>query len=106
MQYPEVIHTPTFVRSSKGELDEDELRELELTLAKDPELGDVMGETGGVRKVRVALGSRGKRAGARVCYYYRKDPGQVFLLYLFRKSDKENLTKADKAALKKLTALL
>ena len=39
-------------------------------LASDPERGEIMQGTGGVRKVRVAVGGRGKSGGARVIYYF------------------------------------
>ncbi len=62
---------------------------------------DVMAGTGGFRKVRFARQGRGKSAGARVIYIYRNDKFPVFLITVFAKNRKANLTKAERNALAK-----
>jgi len=64
-----VIETAEFLfRASKMMSDEQRARVVEM-LARDPECGDIMAGTGGIRKVRVALTGRGKSGGARVIYF-------------------------------------
>ncbi len=57
---------------------------------------------GGVRKMRARVTGQGKRGGLRVCYFYRSHIGTVYLLTLYGKDVKEDLTAADKRILKAL----
>lgn len=68
-------------------------------LARDPECGEIMQGTGGVRKVRVALAGRGKSGGARVIYYFHSERLPVFALSVFAKNEKANLTPAQRNAM-------
>lgn len=73
-------------------------------LASDPECGEVMQGTGGVRKVRVAVGARGKSGGARVIYYFHgSDALPILILTVFTKNERANLSDAEKNNLAKLT---
>lgn len=72
-------------------------------IAADPTVGDIIPGTGGIRKVRAALGGRGKRGGARIIYYYHDPDMPIFLLSIFAKSDQGNLSKAERNELAKLT---
>ena len=47
-------------------LNDDNLKELEQELLKNPQLGDVIEGTGGARKLRIKLGNHGKSGGARI----------------------------------------
>jgi hypothetical protein len=75
-------------------------------VAADPQCGVVMPGTGGVRKVRVAASGRGKSGGARVIYLFGGDNLPTFLLAVFAKNEKDNLSPAERNALKKTTASL
>ena len=68
-------------------------------LARDPECGEIMQGTGGVRKVRVALAGRGKSGGARIIYYFHSERLPVFALTVFAKNEKANLTPAQRNAM-------
>jgi hypothetical protein len=70
-------------------------------IAQDPECGVIMKETGGLRKVRLALDGRGKSGGARVVYFFHNVAMPVYLLAIFAKNEKDNLSAAEKAALRK-----
>ena len=61
-------------------------------LVEDPERGDVIKGGGGIRKLRHALPGRGKSGGVRVIYYWPKDDCLVYLLVVYPKSRKDNLT--------------
>lgn len=62
--------------------------------------------TGGVRKLRLAIGGRGKSAGLRVVYYLRNRVGRVYPITAFAKADRANLATAQRNAMRQLTALL
>jgi hypothetical protein len=102
----EFVHLPTYARSAKGTLDDEGQRTIEETLCGHPKAGDPVTGTGGVRKLRVALPGRGKRGGARLIYYYREIKGRIYLIFVYPKGVKEDLTQAECREMKKLTSLL
>lgn len=75
-------------------------------LAHDPTAGDIMPGCGGARKLRVARPGAGKSGGYRVITYFAGIERPVFLLTVFAKGDKVNLSKGERNALAKLTRLL
>jgi len=95
--YRTIIRLPSFERSVKSLLSEEEQRWVDNTVGERPEAGAVMRDTGGVRKLRVALPGRGKSGGARVIYYYRGAKERVFLILAYPKNEKENLTGAERS---------
>lgn len=97
-----VVETPFFLRKATGVLAEAERAELVAAIGTDPVCGDVIPDTGGVRKMRWALKGRGKRGGARVIYYFHNESIPVFLLSIFSKNEKVNLTQAERNELKSL----
>lgn len=68
-----VVETGEFLRCARWLMPESERAELVAFLGANPEAGEIIPETGGVRKVRWALKGKGKRGGARVIYYYHSD---------------------------------
>ncbi len=71
-------------------------------VAANPEAGEIMAETGGARKLRWRAPGRGKRGGVRVIYYYHNELMPVFLLNVFAKNEKANLTRAERNEMKAL----
>lgn len=61
-------------------------------LANNPEAGDVVPESGGIRKIRWSRAGSGKSGGVRVIYYTRLACGQLVLLTLYAKAKTDNLT--------------
>lgn len=98
----EFIETQTFTRQIQAIATDDELKDLQRTLIAQPDKGDLIQGTGGLRKVRVALGNQGKRGGARVIYFLATAE-IIYLILAYPKSVKDNLTPAEKATLKTLT---
>ena len=96
----EFIETPLFTRLVKKLLDDDEYRELQEVLIYRPDLGDVIQGTGGLRKIRWMRKGRGKRSGVRVIYYWLMDDEQILMLYIYPKSQQEDLTSEQKKTLK------
>jgi hypothetical protein len=64
----------------------------QIRIAANPELGALIKGGGGIRKVRVAVGSRGKSGGARVIYYWAVREDAILLLYAYRKNVAADLT--------------
>ncbi len=75
-------------------------------LAANPMAGDIMPGCGGARKLRVAKPGTGKSGGWRVITYFGGDGVPVFLLTVFGKNERANLTKAERNALASLTKRL
>jgi len=76
--------------------------ELSDFIAANPHFGDVIPGTGGVRKIRWAAGGKGKRGGARVIYYFRDLNIPVFLLAVYKKGEKLDLTMAEREQMRLL----
>lgn len=75
-------------------------------VAHDPRHGDVLQGTGGCRKFRLAGRGKGKSGGYRVIFVFGGGDMPVFLLTVFGKGEKDNLTKAERNELAKLTSVL
>lgn len=100
------VYLPAFESSARGLLDEEARRRLEKVLLENPDAGVIIGRSGGVRKLRVAVGGRGKSGGARVIYYYRPSVGRVYLLLAYAKSEAANLSNEGKAIMRTLVERL
>ncbi|MGA2202173.1 MAG: type II toxin-antitoxin system RelE/ParE family toxin [Terriglobales bacterium] len=96
-----VVETPSYIALAAKLFSEREREDIVTLIAENPQCGDVMAGTGGFRKVRVPRQGMGKRGGARVVYIWRNDKFPVFLITVFPKNTKANLTKAERNALKK-----
>ena len=75
-------------------------------LAAHPAAGDIMQGTGGIRKLRWSAQGKGKSGGVRVIYYYHNKSIPLFLLTVFGKGEKANLSKSERNDLASLTSLL
>ena len=93
-----MAETPTFCRQAEKLFSEDEKHELISFLAENPLTGDVIPDTGGVRKVRFAALGKGKRGGARVIYYFLDASIPLYALLVYAKNEKADLTPEDKRA--------
>jgi hypothetical protein len=97
-----VVETDRFLKDARHLMPESERVKLVAFLAANPMAGDLIAETGGVRKLRCALPGKGKRGGARVIYYFHSEQIPVFLLAAYGKNEKANLSKAERNAIAKL----
>ncbi|MFC1575403.1 type II toxin-antitoxin system RelE/ParE family toxin [Gemmatimonadota bacterium] len=87
---------------------EEDRRELELLLLDDPKRGQLIERTGGFRKVRFARPSRreGKSGGTRVIYYFLDRRDRIYLLLVYAKGVRDDLTRAEENDLRKLARAL
>jgi hypothetical protein len=97
-----IVETPTFLKAAAAFFDEEDRENIVRTIAADPEAGDLMPGTGGYRKLRFARPGMGKRGGVRVIYLYGGEELPIFLITVYAKSEKGNLTKAERNALAKM----
>jgi hypothetical protein len=99
-----VAETSIFQRRAEALLSEAEHQELIAFLAEHPEAGDEIVGTGGVRKVRFAVGGKGKSGGVRVIYYFYSEAIPLYALLIYGKNEKDNLSADEKKAVAKLAA--
>lgn len=98
----ELIETSTFTRQMTALLSDEDYRAFQYRLAANPGLGALIKGGGGIRKIRVAIGARGKRGGARVIYYWAVRKDLILLLYAYAKNVSADLTPRQVAQLAKV----
>lgn len=98
----EFIKTPIFTKVANRILSQAERESVTEMLARDLDAGDTIPGSGGLRKLRIPGSSPGKRGGLRVIYAVRRQREQTFLIFLFAKNDRSNLTPAEYRELGKL----
>ena len=98
-----VVEMPEFLAAARKLMDEAERSSLVLYLAHNPEAGDLVPGTGGVRKLRWALAGRGKRGSARVIHFYHSERMPLFIFSIYAKNTQSDLSGTTKNALKKIT---
>ena len=101
----EFIETPIFTKQIKAIATDDELKDLQIELIAQPEKGDLIQGTGGLRKIRMATGGQGK-SGSVLVIYFLATVEIIYLVLAYPKNVKDSLDKAEKSELKKLTKLL
>ena len=101
------IQTWEFIRKwQRMGLDDDDLRRLELLIMNDPKAGPVIRGTGKLRKLRFASEGKGKRGGIRVCYVDLSAAETVYLITAYDKTEKDDLTQEECAAIRKMITVL
>ena len=98
------VELPAFERHRAKYLDDDAFRALQNLLMKQPEAGDPMPDTGGLRKLRFgdARRGKGKRGGLRVIYHWWVSGLQFWLFTVYDKDEMADLTPQQRKALKAL----
>ena len=96
-----VAETEPFQRKAGRLLTDNEKTELVAYLAMHPNAGVLIQGTGGIRKLRWARSGMGKSGGVRVIYYFHSVEMPLYLLTLFGKNEKSNVSLEEKNALSK-----
>ena len=86
-----VIETPEFIACASSIWSDEERTDLIDWIAANPDAGDLIPATRGLRKVRWATGGKGRRGGARVIYYVRTARGNLVLVTAYTKGRIENI---------------
>jgi hypothetical protein len=96
------VELPAFSRYRLDYLDDEGFRRLQTAMMRNPESGDVIEGTGGLRKLRHAdvRRGKGKRGGLRVIYYWRDGMNQFWLFTLYDKDEMTDLSPDEKKVLK------
>ena len=100
----EFRETGLFTRDITALLSDEEYAELQGALVVNPEAGDLIKQTGGLRKVRWSQQSRGKgkRGGVRVIYYWYAGGSLIYMLLAYSKDEQDDLSNAQKKLLVRL----
>jgi hypothetical protein len=85
------IEPAAFERVRDVYLDDDEYAELQQFMMENPEAGQMVPGSGGVRKLRWKRKGMGKRGGLRVIYFVRYHPNEFWMLTLYAKAKQENV---------------
>jgi hypothetical protein len=97
------IHTDTFDADWEDlELGDEDLVRLQIVLIDDPQAGDVITGTGGLRKLRFARPREGKSGSLRVCYAFFPTHGIVLFVAVYGKTSKADLTPSEKRYIRHL----
>ena len=97
-----VIETKQFISKAGQLMTEAERADLIDLVAHDPEAGDIIPRTGGIRKLRVAAQGRGKSGGYRVIYYFYNERNPILLFTVYGKNEKSDLTRKEENELYKI----
>lgn len=100
-----VVETAEFTSRAKRRMSAKEVETVIDLVAAEPLSGDLIRGAGGLRKLRFAVAGKGKSGGVRVVYYYNESI-PVFLITVFAKKEKDNLTKAERNMLAKVVRAL
>ncbi len=102
-----VVEHAHYLRKAEKLFTYEQMEEIADTVAADPQLGEIMRGTGGFRKFRYAgVKNKGKSGGMRIIHLFVANDGEIHIIDIFEKSEKENLTKVERNELAKLAALL
>ncbi len=103
----EFVIMPEFERQwHKMGLGDEELRQLQEILLQNPKAGKVIRGTNGLRKIRIAFDKRGKSGSGRVAYIDFTTYEKIYLITAYPKSEKDNLSKAERNQIAKSIVLL
>jgi hypothetical protein len=98
----EIVALPSYRKHIEKLLSSQERSAMETSIASGPSAYPVISGTGGCRKARWARGNRGKSAGLRAIFYFFVRGDAVYMIDAYPKNEKENLSDAEKNALKQL----
>lgn len=107
MQKPiTVAETPLFLKQAEAVWSAGERSEFIDFIAGNPEAGDLIPGTGGIRKVRWSRAGSGKRGGVRVIYFFHDQERPLYLLMVYAKARKEDLTADETKMLRNIAAAI
>ena len=96
------IETPIFTQELKALLSDEEYRALQLALLFRPAQGPIIPSSGGLRKMRWRMAGKGKRGGVRLIYYWDKSGSTIYMLFIYPKNERDDLTASQLRILSKL----
>ena len=94
-----IAETLFFQKESQKILGEDEVDKLKNFLSLNPQSGDIIPGLRGIRKMRWQVNQKGKSGGARIIYFFYNTNIPIFLLDIYKKSEKSDLSSKEKKIL-------
>jgi hypothetical protein len=98
-----VAETAPFLRQAAKLWSDDDRAAFVDFIAANPDAGDIIPDTGGLRKIRWTRPGIGTRGGVRVLYFYHDDLMPLYLLLIYAKAEREDWTNDDKRRARALT---
>jgi hypothetical protein len=98
----QIVETSVFTKRVKAHLSDEEYRRLHLAVCFRPEQGALVPGGGGLRKLRWHLETKGKRGGLRILYYWDPAAATIYMLFVYSKSQREDLTQQQVKTLSRL----
>lgn len=98
----EFIETSYYTKYITSLLSDEEYKELQNHLVEHPKSGKVIKGSGGLRKLRWDCKNKGKSGGIRNIYYYIENENTIYMIYVYEKSKKDDLSKKELDILKQL----
>ena len=86
------VEFPHFTKWVEGNLSDDEYREIQEELIKNPRKGDIIAHGHGLRKLRWGFKGKGKSGGVRIIYYLWLSHEEFLMIYIYPKSEQEDLS--------------
>lgn len=96
------VETSIFTKNLAKYLQDEEYWRLQIYLMNQPDTGDIIQGTGGLRKLRWLAKGKGKRGGVRIIYYWKTHVHKVYLMSIYAKNEVTNLSTKDKKILKQM----
>ncbi len=87
--------TEKFLKKLAGRISDEDYAELQFYLCENPDEGDLIQGSGGMRKIRWRISGKGKSGGVRVIYYWAVSREKILMLDIYKKSEKGNLSKPE-----------
>lgn len=89
-----IVETPVFTALLPNYLSDDRYRELQQALMMRPDAGDIIPGSRGLRKLRWRTQHGGKRGGLRIIYYWYVSGEMLYMLFVYKKNEQEDLTRS------------